>query len=136
MTTRPSPRPPLAPDFHIATLDELRAAPGAVSFGCHSFSHACLPSLTDVELQGDLTASAEWLSGSGLPTVPLHAYPYGRFSAREERRLAAMGYAAGFRVDGGTYSPATFSGFSRPRINIPAGMTADGLIRRLVGPLA
>ena len=128
--------PPLASEFQIATLEELRAAPGTVHFGCHSFTHACLPSLDDDALVLDLQASAAWLHESGLPTINVHAYPYGRFSPREEAALRRMGYRAAFRVDGGPYRSDTATGFSLPRVNIPAGMTPNGLIRRLVGPLA
>ncbi len=121
-------------DIGIATRAELTDAVAGdlVHIGCHTWSHACLPALTRAEVHDELARSRDWLASSDLPTVPVHAYPYGRFGARDEAVLRELGYLRALRVDGGVWAPS-HEAFSLPRINIPAGVTANGVRARLAG---
>jgi peptidoglycan/xylan/chitin deacetylase (PgdA/CDA1 family) len=123
------------PDYGIASLEELRdaCALGSVTLGCHSWSHACLPSLSDEELRTELVRSRQWLEESGMPWVPMHAFPYGRWSEREVTLLKQQGFTCAFRVDGGSVRCGDQVPFCLPRIDVPAGLSANGLLMRIAG---
>jgi peptidoglycan/xylan/chitin deacetylase (PgdA/CDA1 family) len=112
----------------IATAAELAAAcqHGGVWLGCHSFRHACLPSITGAELREELERSRGWLASSGLPWLPWHAFPYGRWSDGVVDALRELEYTQAFRVDAAPLAPRY--ALLAPRVNVPAGMSPDGLI--------
>ncbi len=121
-------------EYLIADLPTLRTAAesGLVRFGCHTMHHACLPSLTDEQLMCELLDSQRWLANSGLPPCRAHAFPYGRFGRREKCVLRGLGYEHALAVEGGAWTrQAGDLPFVLPRINVPSGMTPNGLVRRL-----
>jgi peptidoglycan/xylan/chitin deacetylase (PgdA/CDA1 family) len=115
----------------IATVAEVADAcgRGGVWLGCHSLRHACLPSLTGPELREEITRAREWLASSGLPWLPWHAYPYGRWSDGVVQALREHEYTQAFRVDAAPL--ASHDPLLAPRINVPAGMSPDGLVAAL-----
>jgi len=104
-----------------------------LTLGAHTWSHPNLSTLLDAELGPELARPREWLSRFGERVLPVLTYPYGRAGARVEREAEAAGYRAALRVDGGWLPPSRGSFFALPRLNIPAGLTADGFALRLGG---
>jgi len=119
-----------------ATLEELSAAvthPG-ITVGSHSWSHPNLAALGTEELVFEVTRSRDWLRANfGEKAVPWLAYPYGIDSVGARLVLADASYRGALRIVGGWHAAEDFSPFSRPRLNIPAGLSAEGLRSRLVG---
>jgi len=120
-----------AEDLGIATLAELEeaCAAGGVTLACHSSRHACLPSLDTDAIVDELRTSLAWLEASGLPWVRWHAFPYGRWSDAVVAALHDLDYEAAFLVE--PTPVARHAEFLHPRLNVPAGMSPDGLIWRL-----
>lgn len=127
----------LAPaDAGIATLDGFRQAlqvPG-ITIGSHSWSHPNLNRTTDAELREELERSRQWLTAEAGPAFrPWIAYPYGLAAPRVEAAAATAGYAAGFRIEGGWADAPPARPLSIPRLNVPAGVSADGMRLRGAG---
>ncbi|HJP59902.1 MAG TPA: polysaccharide deacetylase family protein [Gemmatimonadaceae bacterium] len=125
------------PDYaRSATEAELRGAtsqPG-ITLGSHTWSHPNLAGLTPHEIRSEVVKARSWLSDRfGEKAIPWMAYPYGIDSAAARSALAKAGYSGAFRIVGGWHSTPAFSPFSRPRFNVPAGLSAAGLRTRLVG---
>jgi peptidoglycan/xylan/chitin deacetylase (PgdA/CDA1 family) len=121
-----------------ASVAELRAALEwrGLSLGSHSWSHANLARLEDDALARELARPLLWLRDRFPGRVgPWLAYPYGSESALVRRAAADAGYAAAFLVRGGWFDPASVGSMAMPRLNVPAGLTLDGLRARLVGAL-
>jgi peptidoglycan/xylan/chitin deacetylase (PgdA/CDA1 family) len=120
------------------TLDYLREAvkrPG-VTVGSHSWSHRNLATLTAVDVLTELHRSRAMLrSHFGAKCIGWLAYPYGRDSAASQQIVAGASYTGALRVDGGWYDAATSSVFSRPRLNVPAGLSVARLKAHLMGTL-
>ncbi len=124
----------------IASREQLlRAAQhDGVTLGSHTWSHPNLaalasnPTLAQV-LHEELTQPLEWLRQSGARMVPMLAYPYGRWSDAAANAVSAAGYRAAFRVDGGALGSIAQTPFALPRINVPAAMSANGLLLRVAG---
>lgn len=127
----------LPPAYHCASVEAVMAAGAApgVTLGAHSWSHPNLPRLPEPELAGELRRPLEWLRGTGLPTVPVLAYPYGLSSAAVGAAARSAGYDAGLLVDGG-WMPVAGDPMALPRCNVPAGLSAAGLRLRLSGIVA
>jgi len=122
-----------------ATLDALVAATktGPFSLGSHTWSHVNLAGVPLEEALGEMRRGHAWLDevSDEVPVVDWLAYPYGRSTPEVE---AAAGAVAGraVRVEGGAaeVGGAWVEGDHRlPRINVPAGLTSDGLTLRLAG---
>jgi peptidoglycan/xylan/chitin deacetylase (PgdA/CDA1 family) len=89
------------------------------------------------EARREITLGHDWLDSvrSEAPVVDWLAYPYGMFGPAAEE-TAAERLTGALRVEGGAAEVAGrwVSGAHRlPRINVPAGLTADGLTLRLAG---
>ncbi len=125
--------PDLSPDFGIAELEELSRACGTgfLRVGCHTWNHPCLPSLTDEICRTELQRNRDWLAASGLPYDLVHAFPYGRWSERDARMLRELGYHRAFMITGGPVD--ALETFCLPRINVPAGLSPNGLLARIAG---
>ena len=123
-------------DLRCTSLDELRAAAaaGPVSLGSHTWSHPNLARSTSDELADELSRPLAWLRQE-FPDqhLPAISYPYGLESAAVQAAARAAGYAMGFLVAGG-WLPTTLGNLlALPRLNVPAGLSADGLALRLSG---
>jgi peptidoglycan/xylan/chitin deacetylase (PgdA/CDA1 family) len=125
------------PDYAKSATEAelLRAAalPG-ITLGSHTWSHPNLAGLTSQEIRSEVVRARDWLSERfGEKAIPWMAYPYGIDSAPAHSALADSGYSGAFRIVGGWHSTPAFSPYSRPRFNVPAGLSAAGLRTRLVG---
>lgn len=119
-----------------ATVDELRAATGhpGVTVGSHTWSHTSLASLNTEAIDSEVVRSRDWLrTRFADKAIPWLAYPYGLDSTLAHLVLANASYRGAVRIVGGWHAAHQFSPFSRPRLNVPAGLSADGLRSRLLG---
>jgi peptidoglycan/xylan/chitin deacetylase (PgdA/CDA1 family) len=124
----------------IATEAEIRrvALGGGVTLGAHSWSHANLAALSDVELATELHRPLEWLRSVDHQGPFWLAYPYGLTSAAVSTAAHAAGYAGAFRVEGGWLPPAATASerFGLPRLSVPSGMSLMGFRLRVAGLMA
>lgn len=132
------PQAPPDADMQCATLDELRSAlaTGNVTLGSHTWSHPNLARATPAELADELARPLAWLRNH-FPDgcVPMISYPYGLESPAVRAAAKAAGYTHGFLVTGGWLPHHAADPFALPRLNVPAGMSPDGLALRLSGLL-
>lgn len=127
---------PPHPDVCCATLEELReaVAAGFVSLGSHTWSHPNLARATAPELAEELSRPLVWLRDQFPDSyVPAISYPYGRESAAVQAAARNAGYNMGFLVTGGWLPGESAAPFALPRLNVPSGLSADGLALRLSG---
>ncbi|MEO8139166.1 MAG: polysaccharide deacetylase family protein [Gemmatimonadota bacterium] len=115
-----------------AVLTDVASAPG-ITLGSHTWSHPNLARLDGAELAEEFTRPLAWLKERFTSVVPWVSYPYGRWSPLVATAAQAAGYRAGLRVDGGWYRPGRDADFAIPRLNVPAGLSADGFALRLAG---
>ncbi|NLG63528.1 MAG: polysaccharide deacetylase family protein [Candidatus Cloacimonetes bacterium] len=119
--------------YGIATVDELRAhTRDGVTLGSHSWAHEHLPSLTAGELRESLVNTRDWLRSSGMPFVDCLALPYGAGSQQVASVADDIGHSAVLLVRGGLLRHP-FDAATVPRINVPAGLTREGLELRTSG---
>jgi len=128
----------MPPYAQAATRDELGAAlsfPG-ITVGSHTWSHANLATLGADDLAREVKRSRAWLKAE-FPEKAIDwlAYPYGLHSDAARGAVANASYIGGLRITGGWHRPAQVSPFSRPRLNVPAGLSVTGLKARLFGAL-
>jgi peptidoglycan/xylan/chitin deacetylase (PgdA/CDA1 family) len=120
----------------VAGEAELSAAVAraGMTLGSHTWSHPNLSRLAPEELSGELVRPLEWLRARfGSSVVPWLSYPYGLESAAVRRAVAAAGYDGALRVTGGWLRPNAADAYALPRLNVPAGMSADGFALRAAG---
>lgn len=118
-----------------ATEHELRAAverPG-ITLGAHSWSHVNLASIGSDELRDELVRPLAWLRERFPSVVPWLSYPYGRFSTVVERAVAAAGYVAALRTEGGWFPMGRAPRLALPRLDVPAGISKEGFQLRISG---
>ncbi len=114
-----------------ATLMRAARAPG-IALGAHTWSHPNLGALELVEARAEIARSRAWLRERTDAVVDWVAYPYGIGQAG----LLGPDMRGGLRIDGGQ---AVRRGRERrpaddtPRVNVPRGMSLDGLRLRLAG---
>jgi peptidoglycan/xylan/chitin deacetylase (PgdA/CDA1 family) len=128
----------LPPYARAASLDEMRSAlehPG-LTLGSHSWSHANLARLDAAALDAELSRPLAWLREHfATRTVPWLAYPYGLESPAVQSAAATAGYDCALGISGGWHRAADVSRFARPRLNVPAGMSVNGLRARVLGAI-
>lgn len=125
----------LPPHCHAVTESGLQAVartPG-VTFGSHTMTHANLARAAAAELDAELTESRAWLATRFAGARPWIAYPYGLASAAVFDAGERLGYQKGLLVTGGWFRNSTAPSLSVPRLNVPAGVTADGFAARIAG---
>lgn len=110
------------------------AAQPGISIGSHTWSHTNLSALGRAELQDEIERPIEWLRQRISSFTPWLSYPYGMLNSTVEDAARAAGYRGAFKIDGGRLRPGAFQ---RPhalnRLNIPAGLSLNGLRLRLAG---
>ncbi|HEV8448905.1 MAG TPA: polysaccharide deacetylase family protein [Gemmatimonadaceae bacterium] len=121
----------------IARLEEIEraVAESRVTLGSHTWSHPNLRALTDADVREELSSSFEWLR-AWFPdaTIPWLSYPYGFWSEPVRDIAAEVGYAAAVRVEGGwVAAEGARAPYEIPRLNVPFGMSVNGLSLRLAG---
>lgn len=122
------------PDWALtASVDLLHegAKTSGFDFASHSWSHPNLSAIEPTRLQEEMARPLEWLRHSGLPWLPALAYPYGRSSPEVERAAVAAGYSTGLLIQGGGFQPAVADPMRWPRLNVPAGLSPEGLVLRM-----
>ena len=120
-----------------ATRAELLGAPlpGGITLGAHTWNHANLAALPIAEATTEMRRSREWLVAEASAWVDWLAYPYGLWS-HEVAELASQTFQGAVRVDGGLAvrrGERTSTDDLIPRINVPRGMSLEGLALRLSG---
>jgi peptidoglycan/xylan/chitin deacetylase (PgdA/CDA1 family) len=128
------------PDVALTASDEELADAcrrhDGLSLGSHTWSHPNLTRSAPSELAEELRLPLEWLNRREERTIPWLAYPYGLANATVAQAARAAGYAAAVLVSGGWAMPPIRDPFAVPRVNIPAGVSADGFALRLAGVLS
>lgn len=102
----------------LATMDwdSLRAlAERGLAIGSHTETHPHLTSLSDSELQAELTTSRERLEDVLGRPCPLLSYPYGEHDARVRGAARAAGYEAAFALPG---RERPRDAFALPRVGV------------------
>jgi peptidoglycan/xylan/chitin deacetylase (PgdA/CDA1 family) len=121
-----------------ATREELRSAvafPG-ITVGSHTWSHRNLANLGITEIVSELSRSRAWLKAQFAgKAIDWLAYPYGLDSVAARHAAADASYTGALRISGGWHDPARVSPFSRPRLNVPSGLSVAGLKTRMLGAL-
>ena len=119
-----------------ATETELAQAltvPG-ISVAVHTWSHPNLAALDSPRLQGELERPLQWLLARWPGTLPVVSYPYGLTSPGVTAAAGRAGLRAGLLVSGGWLSPARARvRYLLPRLNVPAGVSAEGFELRTSG---
>lgn len=116
-------------DLRIASRDPL------LTLGSHSWSHPNLTEISDDELLYELLESRAWLESRFPNVIPWLSYPYGCSNERIRDAAKRAGYHAAVEIEGNWFSPRQANPFALPRINIPAGLSAEGFSARLSGLL-
>lgn len=113
------------------------AGGGAFSLGSHTWSHVNLAAVPLDEAVGEMRRGHDWLADrrGDVDVVDWLAYPYGRSTPEVEAAAAAVaGHAV--RVEGGAAEVGgrwVAGDHGLPRVNVPAGLSPDGLSLRLAG---
>ena len=126
-----------APEFaRPAEHRELQAlmARGQFQLGCHTWTHPNLRRLSSAERQVEFRRCRDWITKTTGEPPETFSYPYGLESSAVRADARATGHHHGFRISGG-WLPRAGSGeeLALPRLNIPAGLSPEGLRLRLAG---
>lgn len=125
------------PPHHAApaTEAEIRdaAAYDRLDFGAHSWSHPNLAAIDGDALRNELVQPLRWLADSGLRSNRWLAYPYGLTSPAVTAAAEAAGYDGALLI--GRHPPPGLQRgrFTKPRVNIPAGVSLAGFDLRAAG---
>jgi peptidoglycan/xylan/chitin deacetylase (PgdA/CDA1 family) len=131
----------------VAAEDELRAVVGlpGITCGAHSWGHPNLTRIAAARLQDELRRPLQWLRERFTQVIDWLAYPYGCWSPAVAEAAAGAGYRAALRVEGGWLppslprapaAPSPPERFQLPRLNVPAGVSAEGFVLRSAGLLS
>ena len=122
-----------------ASLDRLMetAAWPRITLASHTWEHTCLPEIPGDRALDQVERSLSWLRARFAKTSDWIAYPYG-MSSPAVRDLASRFHRGGLLVTGGIVSTVRSPSdlFQVPRLNIPSGLTREGLVLRLAGWVA
>jgi len=114
--------------------DILRASQHSlVEFGVHSVGHPNLTRLSRTEVEAELGEARRWLLDQGLPVSGWLSYPYGLTSPWVEDVARDLHFRAAVTITGGWCSPRPEDRFRLSRLNIPAGLSRNGFLLRLLG---
>jgi len=118
-----------------ATEADLRAALGhpGITLGSHSWSHANVAELEGAALDEELTRPRAWLTEHLGATADWLAYPYGYHNPRAEEAARRAGYRGALALHAGWIGSTPAQPFALPRLNVPAGVSANGFALRISG---
>lgn len=108
-----------------------------VTFAAHTWSHANLAALPPDEARTEMSESQNWLASRSDRYVDWLSYPYGLHSPAVVDE-ASM-FEGALRVDGGLAERRGQPGgpqYCMPRVNVPRGLSIDGLALRIAGVLS
>lgn len=122
---------------HAAVADEalLRevVATGQVGVGSHGWEHANLVELAGDELDREVRRPLAWLQERFEDSlVPWLSLPYGHASERVTRAALDAGYEGVLTLTGERAPPGR-QVREVPRLNVPSGMSPEGLLLRAAG---
>jgi len=119
-----------------ASKQQLMALAGSSGIGIesHTWSHPNLVALPTEERTEEFTASSGWIRQLTGASPRLVSYPYGLSSDEVADDARRHGFHWGLRVSGGWLTADNLAEpLALPRLNVPAGLTAEGLRLRLAG---
>jgi peptidoglycan/xylan/chitin deacetylase (PgdA/CDA1 family) len=106
-----------------ADWETIRAWLGnGIDIGVHSATHRSLPTLTDAEIEREVSVSRAIVHRAAGIWPEFFAYPYGRCDSRVRELVRAAGYRAALGFDVGL-NDARADAWCLPRINVPAGIS-------------
>ena len=108
-----------------------------IALAAHTWSHPNLARHSPDECRDEYVRCREWLTERDVEYSDWLAYPYGLYS-RDAAELARTRFRGGLRVEGGVAwrkGRATSPQGVLPRINVPRGLTPNGLRLRPAAPL-
>lgn len=109
--------------------------PSGLRFGAHTWSHPNLARLSRAEIDEELRKSKEWLDERTDRFTNWLAYPYGLLNGHAEASATALFDGAMLVAGGPSVRRGRKVGFpSRvPRVNVPRGLSIEGLALRIAG---
>lgn len=130
-------RPLEAPGAFAAPASEAELAaalrhPG-ITLASHTWSHPNLTRLSAAEVEDELRRSLRWLRERFTRVIPWLSYPYGLSSPDVQNVVAGTGYVAAVANNGGGFRAPPIDAYVLPRLNVPAGLSTNGLALRLTG---
>jgi peptidoglycan/xylan/chitin deacetylase (PgdA/CDA1 family) len=128
--------PSLGALYGAATEEELSALTATtplVSLESHTWSHLHLPSVTPSTVKDELMSAQTWLEGIGQGRSGLLSFPYGATNEQVKQVAEGVGLNGAFLVAGGPISASELieNPLRIPRLNVPRGLTGEGLMARL-----
>jgi peptidoglycan/xylan/chitin deacetylase (PgdA/CDA1 family) len=79
---------PMGEFMHVA--DALTMSKDMVQFGLHTFTHQSYSKLSLPEIEADIKRTKERLQELGIPVQPCHAYTFGAYNQKDEKKRQAM----------------------------------------------
>ncbi|MEM7417566.1 MAG: polysaccharide deacetylase family protein [Gemmatimonadota bacterium] len=126
---------------HAVAVEESELLDGGVydgvTFAAHTWSHANLSALSREDARNEMQQSQNWLASRSDRYVDWFSYPYGLFSPSVVED-ASM-FEGALRVDGGLAErrgAANGPPNRIPRVNVPRGLSLEGLALRIAGVLS
>lgn len=127
-------RPAQAGSLHAAVGEN---GENKVVYGNHTWSHPNLAQISTGVARAEVERARDWLDGSGLPALDFLAYPYGIPGAAGTQ--VSEGFRKAVLVEGGLCEVrGRLRGHPHlvPRINVPRGVSIEGLALRIAGVVA
>lgn len=118
----------------LAALEAAAAVPG-ITFGSHTWNHLNIARIGDEQAIREMAESRRWLDERFCNITKWISFPYGRTSARCNRIAEAGGYDGALLIEGGWVGSADRDAFVIPRLNVPGGLSVNGLRLRTAGML-
>lgn len=127
---------PASPEFARPASDKELVAlirSGAFDVQCHTWSHPNLVQLSSSERREEFRRVSEWFRRHAGRLPELVSYPYGLESPGVHTDAQSSRYRWGLRVSGGWLPREGLNPFALPRLNVPSGLSPEGLRLRLAG---
>ena len=106
-----------------------------VHLGSHTWSHPNLATLPDDEVRGEILQARGWLMENVETHANLLTYPYGSTNAGVMSAARNLGLEGAFLIRGGSADRETLeeTPYAIPRLNVPRGLSPEGLLARASG---